>query len=236
MKTELSAHSGKNLIIEIGDRKYARYPIKTHLITPKDKDLGRIVEKYVKEHLESGDIIFIGEKIVSIIQGRSYQKDEIKPSRLARFLSSFVTKTPIGIGLGIPETMQLAVEEVGRFRLIVAVVAGALGKLLGVKGLFYIIAGEQARAIDGPVPYAIPPYNDYVSKGPVQAKKVAENISRKIGFPVVIVDACDFGVNVLGISQGIDKKLIIKTLKDNPLGQCSQQTPLGILREIKNSL
>ena len=162
---ELFPNSGKNLIIEIESKKYARYPVKTHLITSKD-NIVDVVEKYIKEHLKRDDVIFIGEKIVAISQDRAYQKDKIKPGRLARFLVRFVTKSPYGIGLGSPETMQLAVEEVGTLRIIFAALIAAITKPFGLKGFFYRIAGAQARGIDGPVSYTIPPYNTYAIKTP----------------------------------------------------------------------
>jgi len=236
---ELLPNKGKNLIIEVADpsassglRKWARYPVKTKLITPKDKDIALIVEESAKKYLEAKDVIFISEKVVAVTQGRSYPIKEIKVTKLAKFLSGFVTKTPIGIGLGSPETMQLALEEVGAPRLLLAAFIGATGKVLGIRGLFYIIAGDAARAIDGAVEYAIPPYNTYVSKGPINPNEVAEKVSKKIGVKVAIVDANDFGVNILGASSGIDKKLVAKVLKDNPLGQTDECTPIGILREI----
>lgn len=229
---ELQPNKDKNLIIEVNGKKIARYPVKTKLITPEDKDISLIVEEYAKKYLEPKDIVFISEKAVAITQGRSYPIKEIKASKLAKFLSKYVTKTPIGIGLGSPETMQLALEEVGTVRMLLAAFFGAIGKLLGVKGIFYVIAGSGARAIDGAVPYAIPPYNTYVSKGPVNAEKVAESISKKINAEVAIVDANDFGVNILGVTSLVDKKLLAKALKDNPLGQTDECTPIGILREV----
>ena len=170
---------------------------------------------------------------MAITQGRSYPLQDIKPSRLATFLSKFVTKTPVGIGLGSPQTMQLAIEEVGVARILLASFVGTAGKIFGIKGLFYMVAGHGVRSIDGAVPYAIPPYNTYVSKGPVNADEVAQKISQKMGAPMAIVDANDFGVNILGASQGVGKKLVAKIIKDNPLGQTDEQTPIGIIREIK---
>lgn len=230
---ELQPNKGKNLIIEANGKKWARFPVKTKLITPEDKDVSLIAEEYAKKYLEPKDIVFISEKAVAVTQGRSYPIKEIKASKMAKFLSGHVTKTPVGIGLGSPETMQLALEEVGMFRILIAAFIGGLGKILGIKGLFYIVAGSGARAIDGAVSYAIPPYNTYVSKGPINPNEVAEKISKKIGAPVAIVDANDLGVNILGATPGVDKKLIAKTLKDNPLGQTDECTPIGILREIK---
>ena len=88
------------------------------------------------------------------------------------------------------------------------------------------------RAIDGAVEYAIPPYNTHVSKGPLHAHTVAQDISQNINVPVVIIDANDIGVNVLGVSRGVNKQLIVKIMKDNPLGQSNEQTPIGIIRPI----
>lgn len=232
---ELKENAGKNLIIKVNGINFARYPVKTKLITPEDKDISLIVEEYTKKYLEPKDIVFISEKAVAITQGRSYPIKDIKASKLAKFLSGHVTKTPVGIGLGSPETMQLALEEVGKSRLLLAAFIGAVGKILGIKGLFYIIAGSGARAIDGAVPYAIPPYNTYVSKGPTNPNEVAEKIAGKIGVAVAIVDANDLGVNILGAIPGMDRKLVAKAIKDNPLGQTDECTPIGILRELQNS-
>jgi F420-0:gamma-glutamyl ligase-like protein len=231
---ELLPNPDKDLIIEVSGKKFARYAVKTKLITPEDKDISLVIEEYVKKYLQPGDIVFVSEKAVSITQGRSYPIKEIKASYMAKILSKYVTKTPIGIGLGSPETMQLAIEEVGFLRIMLAAFFGAIGKLFGLKGIFYILAGDGARAIDGAVEYAIPPYNTYVSKGPVNPNKIAEKISQRLlNVPVAIVDANDFGVNVLGQTKGVDKKLIAKIIRDNPLGQTNEQTPVGIIREQK---
>jgi F420-0:gamma-glutamyl ligase-like protein len=229
---DLLPNTGKNLIISVDGKQFARYPVKTKLITPKDQDIVNLVEEYVKPHLKAQDWVFVGEKAVGITQGRSYPLHSIKPSWLAIVLSRYVTKTPIGIGLGSPQTMQLAIEEVGVSMILLATIIGALGKLFGQRGWFYIIAGDKARAIDGAVDYAIPPYNTYVSKGPLHPQKIAQQISERLGVPVAIVDANDYGVNVLGVSKGMNKKLVAKIIKDNPLGQTNEQTPIGIIRQL----
>lgn len=231
---ELQANKNKNLIIGVNGKRYARYPVKTKLITPEDKDISVIVRQYAKEHLLPEDIIFVSEKAVAVTQGRSYHLDSIKPSKMARLLSKYVTKTPIGIGLGSPQTMQLAIEEVGILRILFSAFFGAIFKIFGIRGVFYILAGDKARSIDGAVPYAIPPYNKYVSKGPVNPNQVAQKISDELGgVKVAIVDANDIGVNILGVTSGVDRKFIARVIKDNPLGQTDECTPVGIIREIK---
>ena len=54
---------------------------------------------------------------------------DIHPRRLAVLLSRFVTKTPHGIGLGIPETMEMALRGCGTLRILFAAFIGAIGKL-----------------------------------------------------------------------------------------------------------
>ena len=231
---EIKSNPNKNLIIQVADKKFARYPIKTKLITPEDKDISVIVRQYAKEHILPGDIVFVSEKAVAVTQGRSYHLDSVKVSWFANFLSKFVTRTPVGIGLGSPQTMQLAIEEVGILRILFSAFFGAIFKFVGIRGVFYILAGNKARSIDGAVEYAIPPYNKYVSKGPINPDKVAKEISEKLdGVKVAIVDANDIGVNILGATLGVDKKFVAKAIKDNPLGQTDECTPVGIIREIK---
>ena len=229
---ELRPNKGKNLLITVSGSQYARHPVKTKLITPEDKNIVAIAKEYAGKHLLPGDIVFISEKAVAVTQGRSYHISDIKPSFLARFLSKHVTKTTAGIGLGSPQTMQLAIEEVGIVVTLVAAFVGLIGKSFGVKGLFYGIAGDKARSIDGAVPYAIPPYNNYVSKGPIHPNEVAHKMAGTLGVQVAIVDANDLGVNILGASAGVDKKLVAQIIKDNPLGQTDEQTPIGIIRKM----
>jgi len=233
---ELSPNFGKNLIGEIEGKKYARIPVKTHLITEKDKDIVLLIKKYLEGILEKGDTVFISEKIIAIIQGRACPIDKIRPSKIAKVLSKFVSKRPGGIGLALPETMQLAIEEVGITRILLAALGAVLTKPFGIKGAFYIIAGDQARAVDGPTQNTIPPYNNYAIKGPLFPNQVAEKISKEIKTPVAIVDVNDWGVRILGQSQTfkVDKTTLLKGLKDNPLGQCAESTPIGIFRKINS--
>lgn len=50
---------------------------------------------------------------------------------LPRVLSKFVMKTPHGIGLGMPETMEMALRECGVLRILWASFCGMVGKILG---------------------------------------------------------------------------------------------------------
>ncbi len=226
-----STKKEKQPVIEYNGRKYVRIPVKTHVITRED-NIVDVVKKYAQETVKENDILFISEKAVAITQGRAYPMSEIKPRPLAKLLSRYVTKTPSGIGLGIPETMEMALRECGVLRILLAAVVSFLGKLIGRKGDFYRVAGYKASSIDGPTPNTLPPYNKYVVLGPADPDQVARRISESIKAEVAIVDINDLGGNILGTSKPtLDRNRLVGILRDNPLGQGSEQTPMGIIRE-----
>jgi hypothetical protein len=170
--------------------------------------------------------------MVAITQGRSHRMVDIRAGRLARLLVRYVTRPGYGIGLGTPETMQLAIDEVGAPRILLAAAVSAVTKPFGVHGLFYRIAGPQAAAIDGPTSYTIPPYNQSATLGPSDPDGAARRIAAAIGKPVAIIDANDAGCNVLGSSPGVDTRLVMRLFADNPLGQAHEQTPICVVREV----
>ena len=220
------------MIINYNGENYDRIPVKTHLLTKKD-NIVDVAKKYTSSIIEKGDIIFVSEKAVSITQGRAVPLDEIKPRKLAVFLSNHVQKTKHGIGLGIPETMEMALIECGVPRILFASFVSFFSKLFGKKGNFYRVAGYKAASIDGPTPYTIPPYNKYVVLGPKDPDITSQEISKKINTTVTIVDINDLGGNVLGKSDNnVDSDMIVALLKDNPLGQSNKQTPIGIIRKV----
>ena len=223
----------KNLIISTEEGDFARYPVMTHVVKSGD-DLEEMMETYLCKYLQEGDRIFISEKIVAISQGRAFPIDKIKPRRLAKFLCRFVYKTPYGIGLGSPWTMELAIRELGAPKILFAAFCSAVTKLFGIRGVFYRICGPRARAIDGPCDCTLPPYNHYAKLAPKKPDEVAARLAKKTGVPVVIIDANDLGVEVLGRSD--KKELTVPwcraVFKDNPLDQSRQQTPLCIVRPV----
>lgn len=226
-----SANPGKDLIRTVNGVDYMRIPVKTHLIT-KDDDMVDVVNKYPKDKMQEGDILFISEKAVACTQSRAIPMEDIKPRKLAVTLSRYVTKTPAGIGLGIPETMEMALQECSTPRILFAALCSVIGKLLGKKGWFYIVAGPKARGIDGPTEGTIPPYDHYVVLTPADPMGTSRKLAKALGHPVAIVDINDLGANILGFSEkepSMDH--IAKILGDNPLGQSSECTPMGIIRK-----
>ncbi len=226
----LSPNKGKKLEIKTKEGIFLRYPIKTHLITNRD-NIVAIVKKYVSPYLKQGDLIVIAESAVAISQGRAFKINEIKVSWLAKLLVKFVHKPSYGIGLGCPETMQLALNEIGTPRILFAAFLSAITKLFGIRGVFYHVAGRRAALIDGPVDYAIPPYNKYATLGPKNPDKVVKEIAKITSHPVAIIDANDIGVATVAVSDNTDPHLIEEIFKDNPLGQTNEQTPIAIVRK-----
>jgi hypothetical protein len=224
-------NEGRQLHAALGGIVYARHPSRTHLVTTAD-DAAEVVKRYSGTLDDSVRLVAVSERMVAITQGRSHRMVDIRAGRLARLLVRYVTRPGYGIGLGTPETMQLAIDEVGAPRILLAAAVSAVTKPFGVHGLFYRIAGPQAAAIDGPTSYTIPPYNQSATLGPSDPDGAARRIAAAIGKPVAIIDANDAGCNVLGSSPGIDTRFVMRLFADNPLGQAREQTPICVVREV----
>jgi asparagine synthase (glutamine-hydrolysing) len=231
---QFPAHEQRHLFARstVDGRDYARAPIRTRLFASGDVLLDGLTDALCDVELAPGDVVAISEKAVAICQGRSYPVDEVRARPLARTLSRFVGRTASGIGLGIPATMELAIREAGEARILTATAAAAVTKPFGVKGVFYRVAGPAVRAIDGPTRGTIPPYDGHAKMGPADPGGVARDVARALGIGVAIIDANDIGVNVLGVSSGVDPATVESLLRDNPLGQGAQQTPVALLRPV----
>ncbi|MCM1215173.1 MAG: F420-0--gamma-glutamyl ligase [Lachnospiraceae bacterium] len=232
--TACMPNAGKRLVIETPDYgRVARYPVKTHVVMGGE-DILALMDRYVAGRVKHDDYVFISEKVVAICQGRAYDIDELKPRRLAKFLCRFVYRSPYGIGLGSPWTMELALRDAGVVRILFAALCSALTKPFGVRGIFYKIAGMKARAIDGPCDCTIPPYNHFAKMAPAHPGQVAKAIAKRIGCGVVIIDANDLNVEVLGrSSRDISSSFCRQAFRDNPLGQSSQSTPIAVVRRME---
>jgi len=227
---KLRVNRGKRLTVDVAGRVYARIPIRTHVVTAAD-DIVDVVHRYARPLLHRDDMLVISEKVVSITQQRAYPISQIEPSWLACVLAEFVHKSPYGIGLGSPWTMELAIREAGLLRVTAAAAVAGVARLFGARGVFYRVCGCGVAAIDGPCDYTLPPYNRYAILGPSEPDEVAESVRRATGAPVAIIDANDLGVTVLGISSGCPEcAFLAEVLADNPLGQSCEQTPIGIVR------
>jgi hypothetical protein len=221
--------------VEVDGVRFERIPIKTHVVLPGEP-LDPVIEKYALDLLQDGDWLFMTEKMVAGSQGRAYPVAETKARPLAVWLSKRVVRTPWGIGLGIPETMEWAIREVGTPRILFAAAVSVVTKRFGRTGDFYRIAGTKARGIDGPGYPTIPPYDEMVVLTAAKPKQTAQHVGDVLAqhgkrVEVFLVDINDIGGNVLGsTTDRATEQLVARILKDNPIGQGHESTPLGIIR------
>ena len=225
-------NDGRVLHASLDGRVYARHPVRTHLVTDADTDAAAVVTRYVGALGPDVALVAVSERMVAITQGRAYPISDIRPGRLARLLERFVTRPGYGIGLGSAETMELAIREVGAPRILLAAAASAVTRPFGIHGVFYRVAGPQAKAIDGPTSYTIPPYNQAATLGPRDPDGAARAIAAAVDAPVAIIDANDAGCAVLGASPGVDRQFVERLFADNPLGQAREQTPICVVRSV----
>ena len=224
---------GKQIEINIDGNIYKRFPVQTRLIKSGD-NLIEILKEELQDGIQNEDIILVAESVIAISQGRVFKFSEIKYGFWAKTLSHFVKKTPHGIGLGTPQTMQLAINEVGLIRILFAALFSALMKPFGIKGVFYILAGEKARSIDGPTENTIAPFNEYASlmpKNPSRFAKDLEDAFLPVKTKTIVIDANDLGVNIMGEKDKKWIKLAKLLASDNPLGQSSESTPALLCRK-----
>ena len=76
--------------------------------------------------------------------------------------------------------MPLAIEEAGLPRVLHASAGGAIGKLMGKRGLFYELVGSDIRAIDCPTEYSVYPANVSGKLAPKDPDQVAAGLPAAI--------------------------------------------------------
>ncbi len=230
-----TANPGKKIKRQTSQGIFWRYPIQTKLIEPGD-DFAQILFDESRDFVQDGDLILVAESAIAAAQGRVFKFDEINYGFWAKLLSRFVSKSSHGIGLATPQTMQLAINEAGLLRILLAAFVHAVSRLFGVKGNFYRVAGEAVRGIDGPTDGTIEPYNKYASLIPKEPRKFAQSLEQKFlpkKIKVIVIDANDIGVNILGEKDKQLVKLAQELAKDNPLGQGSESTPALLCRSAR---
>lgn len=214
---------------------YERIPIFTELITERT-DFFKVVKERTKSFLKKGDIICIASAVAAITDGRVFSVETINVSKLAFLLSKFVSKNknnPFATTapLSNPYAMQIAIEEAGVVRILIASVLGFLGKLVRKRGIFYKVAGKIVTQIDD-MPASMPPYDYYVISGVHNSKRFCQKIKEVTGCEACIVDANDLGIAwVVDSTEGVNKKEVEEALSDNPQGNEDFQTPIVIFRK-----
>ena len=201
-------------------------PIPTHLLGPLDSPI-ETVKRYVEPYAKPGDIVTIGETPVAIMQGRWRHPSEVKPGWVAKRICYFFMPTS---SLATACGMQTLVDLVGPERVVYAFVVGAIAKkFFGRPGMFYELAGEQARLIDD-VTGTLPPYDQFIVLGPDNPTKIVQDIYNATGLKAAIVDVNDLkAVKILAVTPDTDVDLITSALLDNPAGNADEQTPVVLI-------
>lgn len=209
----------------------AVYPIRTHLLTHLD-DPVEIVKRYVLPHAQPGDAITIGETPLALIQGRFRHPTDIQPGWVAKRVCQFFLPTS---SLATACGMQSLVDIVGPARVLFAFIVGAVAKVLGQPGMFYQLAGEQARLIDD-VTGTLPPYDQFIVFGPENSQQVVERIQQETGLGAAIVDVNDLkAVKILAKTSDLSTQFLEQALRSNPAGNADERTPLVLIRPLSPS-
>ena len=201
-------------------------PVPTHLLGVLD-DPAAVLRRYAGAILQPGDILTIGETPLAVIQGRYQHPAMVEPSGLARLLCRVFHPTS---SLATACGLQTLINDVGPARVLCAWLAGSLMKLVGSRGGFYRLAGEQARLIDD-ITGTTPPYDQTIVLGPAHPESTCRDLAAALGVPVAVVDVNDLGrVKVLASSPGCDEALLQRALRPNPAGNANERTPLVVVR------
>lgn len=202
-------------------------PIRTHLLSPLD-DVVEVIRRYVLPMAEPGDIVTIGESPVAIIQGRIIHPATVQPGWLAcRLCYYFLRTSSLATACGL----QVLVDQSGAWRVAFAFAVGAIAKaLLKIPGVFYRLAGEQAKLIDD-VTGTLPPYDQFIVLGPANSQGVVDEILAKTGLEAAIVDVNDLKrVGILAATPKATQTILNQALLDNPAGNAAEQTPIVLIR------
>ncbi|HEY5221170.1 MAG TPA: coenzyme F420-0:L-glutamate ligase [Candidatus Paceibacterota bacterium] len=223
--------SSFNPIRTVDGISYERIAVKTHLIW-FGEDLIDTLRKYASSSLKPGDWLALSEKVVSTCQNDIRNISTVKVGWLAKLIVMGVKKYPDDKGWDNKEKMQVAVEMAGYPRAILAMVIGGLGKLVGIRGIFWMILGHRAGELDGFNPVVLEPYRENVALPPSHPEDTCNRIEKELGAPAVIIDGNNINVKIIAMSKGVpmDAKKARLVLLDNPMGQEEELTPFIIVR------
>ena len=233
---EFYANEGKNVEIEVAGKRYARHAIATHFVEVGESYI-ELIERYVKPVYQEGDILSSSEKVIALCQGRIVTEEDCKPGFWAKVLSKCVHQTSAGPGMGLPTKMQFAINLCGLPKVIWAAVCAAVGKVFRKKGVFYDMLGEEVTGLDGFYGEDIPAYAHMGVRVPENPAGVCDEIFEKTGVVMMIVDANDLRVDLLGKGKALENwsdEDLLALIADNPAGQGTELTPFILIREISD--
>ena len=215
-------------------RTFARHAIQTHFVRPGESYID-LINTYVKPLYQPGDILSSSEKVIALCQNRVVTEAECRPGFWAKLLSRFVHQTSAGPGMGLPVKMQFAINICGLPKVLWAALRAAVDKLRGIRGTFYRILGVEVSGLDGFYGEDIPEYAHMGVRVPENPSGVCDEVYEKTGVAMIIVDANDLNVELLGKASIIreTEEDLRAMVADNPAGQSTQMTPFILIREVK---
>lgn len=231
---DFHANEGKSVVIEHNGKKYARHAITTHFVQVGESYVD-LIEKYVKPVYQPGDILSSSEKVIALCQRRIVTEEECRPGFWAKVLSRCVHQTSAGPGMGLPVKMQFAINICGLPKVLWAAVCAAFGKLVGKHGIFYDMLGTEVAGLDGFYGEDIAEYAHMGVRVPEDPAGVCDEVYEKTGVVMMIVDANDLNVELLGKGEQLKDwaaEDLLALIADNPAGQDRQLTPFILIREL----
>lgn len=218
------------------EQVFDRLAIQTHFVN-RGESYVDLISKYVVPLYEKDDILSISEKVISMCQNNVVEKENVKLGFWAKFLSKFASSNSRGVAMDEPYKLQLAINLAGLPRILWACFCSAITKLFGKKGVFYEVAGHDIDGIDGfYANSSFELYHDIALLNPRNPDRVCDEIYEKCGVKSMIVDANDFGVNILGKSKGLENYMpdyLASLIADNPAGQSDEKTPFILIKPVK---
>ena len=233
---EFHANAGKAVEITVAGKRYARHAITTHFVEVGESYID-LIERYVKPLYQPGDILSSSEKVIALCQRRVVTEAECKPGFWAKFLSRCVHQTSAGPGMGLPVKMQFAINLCGLPKVIWAAICAAVCKVFGKKGVFYDMLGVEVTGLDGFYGEDIPAYAHMGVRVPDDPDGVCDEVYDKTGVAMMIVDANDLNVALLGRGRALadwSEADLLGLIRDNPAGQSTQLTPFILIRPLED--
>ena len=189
---------------EVNGVRYERYGVKTHFIG-RGEDYIEILRQYVLPLYQPGDIVTLGEKVISMCQDNTVEK------QLAINMK--------GLPLVLWGAFWGAVCKVFGKRGVFYEIVGQ--DVAGIDGFYSHSAFET--------------YHDLAVLNPRDPDKVCAEIQEKLGISCVLVDANDIAVEILAKSPDLaamEDDTLAETIRDNPAGQDDELTPFILIRDI----
>lgn len=205
-------------------------PVPTRILTHKDNIVDAI-EEYTRGKIGADDVVSVAETVVAITQNHVIRPEELEYSWAARFFCRFFKDEG---SLAAPHGLQVLMNQEGTWRVIISMAIGFLARLLGKVGVFYMLAGAQARLIDD-VTGTMPPYDKHIVLGPKEPEAVVKQIKERLAcFGAAILDANDRkSAFVVASTPGLSPDKVSQALIDNPFGNGSEKTPIVILKNFR---